>query len=101
MHEPFNNIHMYMYQSILFLPSKCVISFLLYSGIIDDPNDSLFTYGANGGWDSFYSPTFVPQFGIEFTNDTIAKDAEEVSGIINVSVTQLVTVIAVTGLWVG
>lgn len=49
------------------------------TGIIDDPADSLFTYGPSGGWDSFYSPYFVPQFDdLNFENDTVADYAQDV-----------------------
>ena len=51
----------------------------MHIGIIDDPADSLFTYGINGGWDTFYDPLFVPQFDHHFVNDTIATIADEVS----------------------
>ena len=49
--------------------------FVFIAGIIDNPLDSLFTYGENGGWSTFYKPDFVQT---EFPNSEIEDKAHEV-----------------------
>ena len=51
--------------------------FVLIAGIIDNPLNSLFTYGENGGWNTFYKPDFVPLFETEFPNSEIEDKAHE------------------------
>ena len=55
---------------------QCSLVFSL--GMITDPKYSLFTYGRNGGWHTFYKPDFVPLFEVEFENPEIEEEAQEV-----------------------
>lgn len=50
----------------------------MYVGIIHDPLDSLFTYGRNGGWQTFYKPGFVPLFQVTFRDPVTEEEAIKV-----------------------
>lgn len=50
----------------------------MYPGIIDNPSDSLFTYGSSGSWNTFYKPTYVPIFEAEFSDPELEEQAIEV-----------------------
>ena len=51
-----------------------------FAGIIDDPSDSLFTYGPAGGWDTFYQPLYEPLFEVQFSDPALRQDAENICG---------------------
>ena len=73
----------------------------LFSGIIDDPTDSIFTYGVNGAWESFYDPNFTPLFDTSFINKTIADDAKEVNNTaFSFNLFLTVLEIIISGLWI-
>uniref|UniRef100_A0A1X7ULL6 Deleted in malignant brain tumors 1 protein n=1 Tax=Amphimedon queenslandica TaxID=400682 RepID=A0A1X7ULL6_AMPQE len=48
--------------------------------MIHDPRYSIFTYGSNGGWHTFYKPDFVPLFEVEFRNQEFEEEAQEACG---------------------
>ena len=51
--------------------------FLLhFAGIIADPAQSLFTYGADGSWGTFYRPDYIPAFGVEFSDSELEEKAQ-------------------------
>ena len=49
-------------------------------GIIADPAQSLFTYGADGSWDTFYRPDYTPAFGVEFSDPELEEEARSICG---------------------
>ena len=55
--------------------------FLLhFAGIIADPGQSLFTYGADGSWGTFYRPDYIPAFGVEFSDPELEEEARATCG---------------------
>lgn len=52
---------------------------VLALGIIDNPDDSLFTYGASGSWNTFYKPDYTPLFEPTFNDPELEQEALEVS----------------------
>lgn len=58
----------------LYLYPNCFV----FVGIISDPLKSLFTYGQNGGWKTFYKPDFMPLFSVDFQDPVIENQAYEV-----------------------
>ena len=48
------------------------------SGIIDNPDDSLFTYNAFGRWKKFYKPEYRPLFEATFNDTALKEKATEV-----------------------
>ena len=50
------------------------------TGIVDNPTESLFTYGPNGGWDTFYNPEYQPAFEVIFSDPNQQAQAHEVCG---------------------
>ena len=57
----------------------CNFSAIL-AGIIADPAQSLFTYGADGSWDTFYQPDYTPAFEVEFSNPELEEEARAICG---------------------
>ena len=53
---------------------------LTITGIVDNPTESLFTYGPNGGWDTFYDPEYQPAFEVIFSDPNLQAQAQEVCG---------------------
>lgn len=49
-------------------------------GIIDNAEDSLFSYAVNESWSTFYRPDFIPTYDVEFSNPFLAQQAIEVCG---------------------
>ena len=54
--------------------------FATFVGIIADPAQSLFTYGADGSWDTFYRPDYIPAFGVEFSDPELEEEARATCG---------------------
>lgn len=54
--------------------------FAIFTGIIADPLQSLFTYGADGSWDTFYDPDYTPAFGVDFSNPELEEEARAICG---------------------
>jgi len=50
------------------------------AGIVDNPTKSLFTYGPNGGWDTFYNPEYQPAFEVIFLDSDLQAQAQELCG---------------------
>ena len=50
----------------------------MFTGIIDDPNLSLFTYDDKGSWETFYKPEYKPRFKTEFSDTELEEKAIEV-----------------------
>jgi len=63
-------------------PRTSTISiFVTYiAGIVDNPTKSLFTYGPNGGWDTFYNPEYQPAFEVIFLDSDLQAQAQELCG---------------------
>ena len=53
---------------------------LALAGIIADPAQSLFTYGADGSWGTFYRPDYRPAFGVEFSDPELEEEARAACG---------------------
>lgn len=49
-------------------------------GITDNPGDSLFTYGPNGDWESFYDVEYLPAFQPTFSSPELEQEAHLVCG---------------------
>lgn len=47
-------------------------------GIIDDPRDSIFTYGPSGSWNNFYRPDYLPLFEAKFNDPELEQEAIQV-----------------------
>lgn len=47
---------------------------------MDHPRKSLFTYGPNGDWDSFYDVNYTPAFEPTFSSAELEQQANEVCG---------------------
>ena len=47
------------------------------AGIIDDPEDSLFTYKPGSNWTIFYDPTFTPTYEPVFSDLDLEAEANE------------------------
>ncbi len=54
--------------------------FKFYIGIINNSNESLFTYQTGRDWVSYYFPDFVPMFAPSFTDDSLQEEAKSVCG---------------------
>ena len=67
-----------MVVTLYYLTNAVGTSLVFSLGMITDPKYSLFTYGRNGGWHTFYKPDFVPLFEVEFENPEIEEEAQEV-----------------------
>ena len=63
-------------------PFKIKYIVFLCPGIIDNPSDSLFTYGSSGSWNTFYKPTYEPIFEAVFSDPELEEQALEVLKII-------------------
>lgn len=50
------------------------------AGIIEDANNSLFTYSPGESWSTFYSPDFVPVYETSFANATLMDEAMAACG---------------------
>ena len=46
-----------------------------YIGIIARPNDSIFTYGRSGSWNTFYKPDYTPLFEAKFNDPELEEEA--------------------------
>ena len=57
----------------------CKIYFTL-TGIIDNAEDSLFTYAPGESWASFYTPQFMPTFTTTFSDPQLQARANEICG---------------------
>lgn len=53
-----------------------------YIGIIDRPNDSIFTYGCSGSWNTFYKPDYTPLFEAKFNDPELEEEALMVSRLV-------------------
>ena len=53
---------------------------IFHVGIIDDPAESLFSYGPGEGWATFYDPHFVPFYEPEFADANMQMQALEACG---------------------
>ena len=40
----------------------------------------MFTYGADGSWDTFYQPDYTPAFGVEFSDPELEEEARAICG---------------------
>ena len=40
----------------------------------------MFTYGADGSWDTFYRPDYRPAFGVEFSDPELEEEARASCG---------------------
>ncbi len=49
-------------------------------GIVDNPQQSLFTYGLNGDFDSYFDLNFVPAFEPVFTDPELEQQAQSICG---------------------
>ncbi len=49
-------------------------------GIVDNPRQSLFTYGLNGDFDSYFDLNFVPAFEPVFTDPELEQQAQSICG---------------------
>ena len=49
-------------------------------GIIANPAQSLFTYGADESWGTFYRPDYTPAFGVEFSDPELEEEARAICG---------------------
>ena len=56
------------------------LCFATFLGIIADPAQSLFTYGADGSWGTFYRPDYRPAFGVEFSDPELEEEARAACG---------------------
>ena len=56
------------------------VCFATFVGIIADPAQSLFTYGADGSWDTFYRPDYRPAFEVEFSDPELEEEARAACG---------------------
>ena len=54
-----------------------IMLFIYYSGIIDNPQDSIFFYESGQDWSSFYSPNFSPVFEPTFASVGLEEQAKE------------------------
>ena len=63
----------------MWLDNNFCDNFAILAGIIDDPAQSLFTYGADGSWDTFYRPDYTPAFGMEFSGPEL-EEARAICG---------------------
>jgi len=52
----------------------------LLTGIISNPNNSLFTYAEGNDWSNFYSPDFMPSFEVTFSDPALEAAANELCG---------------------
>jgi deleted-in-malignant-brain-tumors protein 1 len=48
--------------------------------IIDNPDDSLFTYDVLGSWNTFFKPEYKPIFEVSFNDSTLEEKALEICG---------------------
>lgn len=51
---------------------------LPFSGIIDSPTQSLFTYDEGKSWKDYYDPDFTPVFSPVFNNSALESSANEI-----------------------
>ena len=54
-----------------------VVDYTFHSGIIDNPQDSIFFYKNGQDWSDFYSPTFSPVFEPTFASVGLGEQAKE------------------------
>ncbi len=47
---------------------------------MDNPSQSLFTYGANGDWEFYFDVDYVPAFEPEFANAELEQEAIDICG---------------------
>ena len=48
------------------------------TGIINNANDSLFTYGSGESWSTFYQPNFQPVFEPTFSSPELRQQADDI-----------------------
>ena len=60
----------------------CDICNCVHVGIIDNPQDSLFTYRESLGesWAFFYDPDYIPAFAPTFDDPVLEEQANEICG---------------------
>lgn len=63
----------------IFLVIKHYATFCI-SGIIDDQEDSIFTYGENDDLFTYYFPDFEPTFEVTFNDSALEEAANEMCG---------------------
>lgn len=57
------------------------LCFILFTpGIIDDPDESLFTYNFEESWAFFYDPFYTPSFTPSFNDPELEELAVEICG---------------------
>ena len=52
----------------------------LCAGIIDDPDNSLFSYQEGKSWTDYFSPDFTPAYQPTFTDPALEERAMEICG---------------------
>ena len=52
----------------------------LYAGIIDDPDNSLFSYEEGKSWVDYFDPNFTPAYQPTFTDPALEERAMEICG---------------------
>ena len=56
------------------------VTLYIFSGIINTPEDSLFTYRDGEDWSTFYDPMFLPAFEASFSDPALEAEANSVCG---------------------
>ncbi len=51
-----------------------------YVGIVDSPQDSIFTYQPGQTWATFYDPHFVPVYKPTFSSPSLQEQAASICG---------------------
>ena len=52
--------------------------FVIFVGIVNSSEDSLFTYSGNDSWSTFYDPDFVPLFEPVFNDSSLENTTYEI-----------------------
>ena len=58
----------------------CFQNISTLTGIIDNAEDSIFTYGPGESWASFHTPQFMPMFTTTFSDPQLQAQANEICG---------------------
>ena len=56
------------------------ITCIIHAGIIDNPRQSIFTYGPSGDWETYYHPDYNPAFTPNFSSPVLEEQAHDVCG---------------------
>ena len=57
-----------------------IVPFLPYTGIIDTPTASLFSYQPGESWATYYDPYFVPHYAPTFSDSSLEAEADALCG---------------------